>query len=151
MVTKYPPRLFSNNVGCGRWWNVPHRNSYNSFWDVYINKVLQNKKVVMQHVMKPDFINILNQENESPWTFMPPCPLFHRILEILSLYSIYPYVLSESKHFAIKKWPKVKTNTQRSQGGAIKMVPEMFTWCWKVKKWCCFILKQDVENSAQNI
>ena len=36
-------------------------------WYVYINKVLHNEKAVMQHVMRPDFMNTLNQENESPW------------------------------------------------------------------------------------
>ena len=58
-----------------------------------------------------------------------------------------PFILSENKHFAIKKCPNYK-NTQRLQGVAIKVVPENLSWCWKVKK---MVLKQDVENSAQNI
>ena len=60
--------------------------------------------------MTPDFMNTRKQENESITlnkAFMPPCLPFHVILEILSLDSIYPNVLSENKHFAIKMWPKV--------------------------------------------
>ena len=36
-------------------------------WDVCLNRVLQNKKVVLQHFMRPAFMNTINQENESPW------------------------------------------------------------------------------------
>ena len=42
------------------------RISITQLWDVYLNRVLHNKKVTLQHVMRPDFINTLNQENESP-------------------------------------------------------------------------------------
>ena len=59
--------------------------------------------------MRPDFMSTLKQENESITlnkAFISPCLLFHVMLEILSLDSIYPNVLSEKKHFAIKMWPK---------------------------------------------
>ena len=36
-------------------------------WDVYLHRVLHNKKMVLQHVMRPDFMNALKQENKSPW------------------------------------------------------------------------------------
>ena len=31
----------------------------------------------------------------------------------------------------LKRGQKYKKNTQRLQGGAIKMVPENLRWCWK--------------------
>ena len=58
--------------------------------------------------MKPDFMNTRNWKNESITSnkaFMPPCFIFHVMLE--SLYSIFPDVLSENKHFAIKMRPSI--------------------------------------------
>ena len=59
-----------------------------------------------------DFMNTRNQENVSITlnkTCMPPCLLFHVILEILILYSIYPNVLSEKNILQLKCGQKYKT------------------------------------------
>ena len=80
--------------------------------EIYFTRFVHNKKqkVVLQNAMRPDFIKTRNHENESITfneAFMPPCLLFHVILEILGLISIYHNVLSENKHFAIRMWQKI--------------------------------------------
>ena len=90
MVTKYPPRLFS------QWLAVEDDEmsqtgiSITQLRDIYFNRFVHIKKFVLPHAMRPDFMNTRNQENESITlniAFMPPCLLFHVILEILSFIS----------------------------------------------------------------
>ena len=51
----------------------------------------------------------------------------------------------------LKSGQKYKKNTRRLQCGAMKMVQEILSAVEKLKMWCCAILKQDKEDSAQNI
>ena len=109
-------------------------------WDVHIKGVLLNKK------LKGGIAACYGTcfwEYPWPWkwvplnkAFMPPCPLYHQVLKVLYskvLYSIYPNVLSENKHFAIKNGQKYE-NTHKLQCGAMEIVSEILRWCWKVKK-----------------
>ena len=67
MFTKYPPGLFKKMLAVEDDEMSQIRIPITQLWDVHLNRVLHNKKVVLQHVMRPDFMNTLNQENESPW------------------------------------------------------------------------------------
>ena len=67
-------------VGCGRWWNVPNRNFYNSTMRHLLQQFVHNKrnKKLLQHAMRPNIMHRCNQENKSftlnKAFFPPPCP-----------------------------------------------------------------------------
>ena len=79
MFTKYRPGLFTQMLAVEDGEMSQIWISITQLRDIYLNRVVHNKKVVLQHDMRPDFMNNHNQGNESftlNKAFIPPRPLF---------------------------------------------------------------------------
>ena len=89
MYAKYPLGLFSQLLAVEDGEMSQTGISITQLRDIYFNRFVHNKKIkgCIAACFRPDFMNTRNQENESiilNKDFMPPCILFHVILEILS-------------------------------------------------------------------
>ena len=116
---KIPPRVIFTIVGCGRWWNVPNRNIYNS---------------TTRHLLQQDCPQQINEKkmNKRKWVnhidgfhaSLPPFPCDTRNSKFY-----IPFILIYYQKTSILQWKCVQKYKKSSH--IIRWCHENVRWCWK--------------------